>query len=59
MSTETLMNLLNQMIDDRCDMFGIRNTITYLKDYGLAQDDIISLGFEEDLVKEVFEEDDE
>ena len=59
MNTETLMDLLNQMIDDRCDMFGISNTIIYLKDYGLTQDDIVSLGFEEDYVKKVFEEDQE
>lgn len=59
MNTETLMDLLNQMIDDRCDMFGISNTIIYLKDYGLTQDDIVSLGFEEDHVKRVFEEDEE
>ena len=59
MSTEALMNLLNLMIDDRCDMHGVRNTIIYLKDYGLTKDDIISLGFDSPIVQEVFDEDEE
>lgn len=59
MNTEELMDLLNAMIDDRCDMFGISNTIAYLKDYGLTQDDIIALGFDEAMVQEVFAEDEE
>ena len=57
MNIEELMDLLNAMIDDRCDMFGIKNTIAYLKDYGLSKDDLVALGFDEAMVQEVFDED--
>ena len=42
--------LLNRLLDDRCDLFGTRNTISYLLDEGYTRDDLIELDFDEDEV---------
>lgn len=48
---------LNRLIDDRIDMYGIRNTICYLLDIGYAPANIINdLRFDEEDVKAVVEE---
>ena len=39
-------SLLNQLLDDRCDLHGTRNTICYLFDFGLSRDEILHLNFD-------------
>lgn len=54
------INLFNRTLADRCDMFGIRNTICWLMDEGFTKDEIIiNLGFDEDDVNYVIENPDE
>lgn len=54
-------NLFDLMIEDRCDMFGVKNTIAWLIDNGMTDDYdlIVRLGFDEDDVKAVKEADEE
>ena len=52
-----LRELTDRLLDARCEEWGIRNTILWLKDYGYSQEQIVSLGFDEDDVKEAFEND--
>ena len=40
-------SLLNELLNERCDMYGTRNTICYLFDFGLTRDEIIHLDFDE------------
>lgn len=52
--------LLNRLLDDRCDLYGARNTISYLLDEGYTRDDLIELDFDEedvDYVIKALEED--
>jgi len=52
--------LMNKLLDDRCDLYGSRNTISYLLDDGYTRDDLIELNFDEDdvdLVIKALEED--
>jgi len=46
-------SLLNQLLDDRCELYGVRNTICYLFDFGLARDEIIALKFDANDVDDV------
>ena len=39
-------SLLNQLLDDRCELYGPRNTICYLFDFGLTRDEILHLNFD-------------
>ena len=39
-------SLLNELLNDRCNLYGIRNTICYLFDFGLTKDEIIALNFD-------------
>jgi len=48
-------SLLNQLLDDRCELYGPRNTICYLFDFGLTRDEIIALKFDAKDVDEVQE----
>ena len=42
------LSLLNQLLDDRCEMYGIRNTISYLLDDGFTREELLDLRFDED-----------
>jgi len=46
-------SLLNQLLDDRCELYGPRNTICYLFDFGLTRDEIIALKFDANDVDDV------
>jgi len=49
-------NLFDKMLNDRCDMFGVKHTIAWLKDEGFTAFEIaVKLGFDDDDVKDVFE----
>lgn len=48
-------SLLNQLLDDRCELYGVRNTICYLFDFGLTRDEIIALKFDANDVDDVQE----
>ena len=39
-------SLLNELLNDRCDLYGVRNTICYLFDFGLTRDEILHLNFD-------------
>lgn len=49
------LSILNALLDDRCDMYGVRNTICFLFDQGLTFEEILDLGFERDDVAYVEE----
>lgn len=53
--------LFDLLLDERCEMFGVRNTIAWLIDNGITDDYdlIVRLGFDEADVKEVKEADEE
>lgn len=39
-------NLLNDLLDDLCDLHGVNATICSLKNKGFSDDEIIMLGFD-------------
>ena len=39
--------LLDDLLNDRCDMYGVINTIQYLLDKGFSEKEIKKLGFDE------------
>ena len=47
MTPERKQFLLDTLIDDRCDLLGVRNTIAYFIDIGLDKEDLLELGFDE------------
>lgn len=49
------MSVLDMLIDERCEMFGVRNTICWLLDAGLTKEEILDLQFDEDDVNYVLE----
>ena len=49
------MSVLDMLIDERCEMFGVRNTICWLLDAGLTKEEILDLQFDEDDVNYVIE----
>lgn len=51
--------LLDRLLDDRCDAYGVRNTIAYLIDLGLSKDQILDLNFDDGDVDHVFKNPDE
>lgn len=52
------LGLINDLIDDRIDLFGLRNTITYLLDKDVDPDILVSrLAFDRDDVVSVIKED--
>lgn len=53
------LSVLNTLLDDRCDLYGIKNTIAYLLDQGLTKEEILDLHFDEDDVEYVLENPDE
>lgn len=36
------VSLLNAMIDDRCDTFGVHNTIAYLMECGVSEEELLN-----------------
>ena len=50
---ENLMSILDMLIDERCELFGIKNTICWLLDAGLTEDELIELHFDEEDIKYV------
>ena len=53
------LSVLNQLLDDRCDLYGVRNTICYLLDGGLTKEEILDLQFDKDDVEYVVSHQDE
>ncbi len=49
------LSLLDQLLDDRCDTYGILNTIAYLFNSGLTVEEIHELGFELADIQYVYE----
>ena len=47
---ETLADLVDFMLEQRKFCFGLYNTISWLSDYGLTREQIISLGYDEETV---------
>ena len=54
-----LETLLNNLIDDRCDLFGIRNTISYLFYQGFTKEELEELNFEDYDIEYVLDNPDE
>lgn len=44
---DKIYDCFNNLIDDRCDNFGILNTIQFLMDAGFEKQDLIRLKFDE------------
>lgn len=51
---EKKLELLEMLIDDRCEMYGIRNTISFLMDNDFTKEELIEMKFDEDDVNYVF-----
>jgi len=50
-------HLLSDLLDDRCEVFGIINTIQYLLDKDYPVEDIVALGFDRADVEKAIAED--
>ena len=48
-------SLLNELLEERCNLYGVRNTISWLFDFGLTRDEIVHLDFDEEEVDYVKE----
>lgn len=57
--TKNKLSVLNTLLDDRCDLYGVKNTIAYLLDQGLIKEEILDLGFDEEDVEYVCEHPDD
>ena len=53
------LTLFELLIDDRCEMYGIRNTIAFLMDNDFTADELLEMYFDEDDVNYVFAHPDE
>ena len=49
----------NDMLDEECEMYGVRNRICWLMDRGFTRADCIELKFDEDDVNTVFDNPDD
>lgn len=59
-TNDRMIDLMNMLLDDMIDMYGVRWTINYLLDSGYTDDEIVELGFEQmdiDETREMFVED--
>lgn len=46
------LNLLNEFIDDRIELYGLENTMVFILSSGLDYDDLIKLNFNEEDAKD-------
>lgn len=51
--TNKLIDYANTAIDDRCEMYGVRDTISHLIDNDFTKEELIAMRFEEDDIAEV------
>ena len=51
---DKLLELLDSLLDFRCELYGVRNTIALLMDLDLSKEEIIDLGFDDTDVEYVF-----
>lgn len=42
------MSVLNMLLDERCECYGVRNTICWLLDAGLTKEELLDLLFYEE-----------
>ena len=47
MTKETMIDVMNALIDDRCENGGVISTIAFLFDLGLTKKDLLELRFDE------------
>lgn len=50
------LELLEMLIDDRCEMYGIRNTISLMVDNGFTREELLEMKFDEEDVDAVLED---
>ena len=53
---EKLVSLANDTIDDRIDLFGCKETVLYLLDYGFTREELIDMDFDEEEVDKIIKE---
>ena len=53
------LEMFEQLIDDRIDCFGVRNTIAYLVDNEFTKEELLEMNFDQEDVDYVFENPDE
>lgn len=53
LGAKTVTDLINQLIDDRCEQYGVGNTIAYLKDFGMQDAELVAIGFDVEDVSRV------
>ena len=57
--TDKKLELLEAMLDDRIDLYGVLNTIQYLLDNDFTKEDLLEMGFDEEDINAAIEEDEE
>lgn len=48
------LETFDEMIDERCDTYGVNNTLDYLIEQGYTKEDLLSMRFDEDDIDEAF-----
>lgn len=51
------LGAFENMVDDRCDAFGVKNTIAYLMDNNLTQRELLAMGFDQSDIDDVIADD--
>jgi hypothetical protein len=54
LTVQDYINVAHIMLDVYCAMHGVHASISLLKNQGLNEDQLIALGFEEDIVRKLF-----
>lgn len=57
--TDKKLELLDTLLDDRIEMYGVANTIQYLLDNDFTKEDLLEMNFDEADINEAVEEDTE
>ena len=55
LSEEERQNLLDALIDERCEEVGILETIEFLMNFGLSKEQLLKMHFEEEDIEEVID----
>ena len=55
--TDKKLELLDAMLDDRVEMYGVINTIQYLMDNGFTKEELLEMKFDEADINKAIEED--
>lgn len=45
---DNFMSVFNMLLDERCELYGVRNTICWLLDAGLTKEELLDLLFDEE-----------